>query len=118
MDGCIIHENMNSPTLLTDPVSHLMHLLREAVPRRIVVGLVGLPGSGKSTMAAGLVDAVNMRVNTPIAMALSMDGFHLSKATLAQFADSQEALVRRGAPWTFDPARLATNLQQVREMRY
>lgn len=109
---------MSSPTLLIDPVAYLLGLLphsQDATPPRIVIGLVGLPGSGKSTLAAKLVDAVNERTQSATAMALSMDGFHLSKAALAQFADPQAALVRRGSPWTFDAARLAMNVQHLRE---
>ncbi len=97
----------------------------EADPsKRIVIGVVGLPGSGKSTIAAKLVDAVNERINTTkatkaitakTAVALSMDGFHLTKAALAQFADPVTALQRRGSPWTFDPAGLGKlKLQQLR----
>ena len=83
--------------------------------KRIVIGVVGLPGSGKSTLAAKLVDAVNERINSKIAVALSMDGFHLTKAALAQFADPAAALARRGSPWTFDPAGLAATLQKLRK---
>ena len=109
---------MSSPTLLSDPVTYLLELLQGlplTTSTRIVIGLVGLPGSGKSTLAAKLVDSVNERTQAATAMALSMDGFHLSKAALAQFADPQAALARRGSPWTFDPVRLAMNLQQLRE---
>lgn len=106
---------MNPPALLIDPVAYLLQLLQDASPRRVVVGLVGLPGSGKSTMAARLVGAVNEGSPSAQAMALSMDGFHLSKAVLAQFADPQAALARRGSPWTFDPANLAISLHELRE---
>ena len=74
---------------LNDPVGRLLQLLEVNDSKRIariVIGLVGLPGSGKSTFAAKFVDAVNERTNSKTAIALSMDGFHLSKAALAQFA--------------------------------
>ena len=47
-------------------------------------------------------------------IALGMDGFHLTKAQLRQMPDPEEALARRGAPWTFDPRALAERLRQVR----
>ncbi len=47
-------------------------------------------------------------------LALSMDGFHLTRAQLQQLPDPQEAFARRGAPWTFDPQVLAVRLQALR----
>lgn len=113
---------MTNQLLLNDPVGRLLQLvlpLKEAFAskrvERIVIGVVGLPGSGKSTLAAKLVDAVNVRTKDTTAVALSMDGFHLTKAALAQFADPSAALARRGSPWTFDPAGLASKLQELRK---
>ena len=112
-------KTMNQQLILNDPVGRLLQLLnrmKEAdASKRLVIGLVGLPGSGKSTLAAKFVDAVNEHTNAKTAVALSMDGFHLSKAALAQFADPAAALTRRGSPWTFDPAGLMDKLQQLRK---
>ena len=111
---------MNQQLILNDPVGRLLHLMEADASKRMIIGVVGLPGSGKSTIAAKLVDAVNERTNatnattTKTAVALSMDGFHLTKAILAQFADPAAAFQRRGSPWTFDPAGLASKLQQLR----
>lgn len=101
--------------VLIDPIGRLLQLLSDARHKRIVVGLVGLPGSGKSTLAAKLVNAVNLQTGSPLAVALSMDGFHLSKAALAQFADPVAALARRGSPWTFDPDGLESKLKLLRK---
>ncbi len=112
-------KTMNQQLILNDPVGRLLQLLnrmKEAdASKRLVIGLVGLPGSGKSTLAAKFVDAVNEHTNAKTAVALSMDGFHLSKAALAQFADPAAALTRRGSPWTFDPAGLADKLRKLRK---
>ena len=112
-------KTMNQQLILNDPVGRLLQLLnrmKEAdASKRLVIGLVGLPGSGKSTLAAKFVDAVNEHTNAKTAVALSMDGFHLSKAALAQFADPAAALTRRGSPWTFDPAGLADKLRTLRK---
>ncbi len=112
---------MNKQLILNDPVGRLLQLLEVADSKRIarvVIGLVGLPGSGKSTLAAKFVDAVNERTHSKTAVALSMDGFHLTKAALAQFSDPAAALARRGSPWTFDPAGLADKLLQLRKTPY
>lgn len=107
-------KTMNQQLILNDPVGRLLQLMEADASKRMVIGVVGLPGSGKSTIAAKFVDAVNARTNATTAVALSMDGFHLSKAALAQFADPVAAFQRRGSPWTFDPAGLASKLQQLR----
>jgi pantothenate kinase len=103
------------PPILNYPVARLLQLMAADTSKRIVIGVVGLPGSGKSTIAAKLVAAVNDSTHSKTAVALSMDGFHLSKAALAQFADPAAALARRGSPWTFDPAGLVDKLQQLRK---
>lgn len=109
---------MDNPLILNDPVGRLLQLIETDASKRVVIGLVGLPGSGKSTLAAKLVDAVNDGTVPQTAVALSMDGFHLSKAALAQFADPVAALARRGSPWTFNPAGLADSLQKLRKNPY
>jgi pantothenate kinase len=105
---------MNQQPILNDPVDRLLCLIEAATSKRVIVGIVGLPGSGKSTLAAKLVQSVNERMKVKTAVSLSMDGFHLTKAALAQFADPTVALARRGSPWTFDPLGLAMKLRQLR----
>lgn len=103
------------PALLTDPVQHLLALLGQSPARRLVVGLVGLPGSGKSTLAALLSEQVNRLAGPDTMVALGMDGFHLTRATLAGWPDPDAAFMRRGAPWTFDPAALARRILDLRD---
>ena len=105
---------MTNPALLADPVGHLLTLL-QTPSRRIVMGLVGLPGSGKSTTATRLADEVNARAGAGTMVVLSMDGFHVTRAALARFPDPAAALRRRGSPWTFDPSGLAARLKMLRE---
>lgn len=105
---------MTNQLILNDPVGRLLQLMEADASKRIIIGVVGLPGSGKSTLAAKLVQSVNACTNAKTAVALSMDGFHLTKAALAQFVDPAAALARRGSPWTFDPVGLADKLQQLR----
>ena len=100
-------------TLLTDPIAHL-HALCAASPTRLLIGLVGVPGAGKTTLAAQIVATINQSVGAGTAVALGMDGFHLTKAQLALFPDPVAAFARRGAPWTFDAAGFVAALQNVR----
>jgi pantothenate kinase len=100
--------------ILIDPIKHLESLLARG-DSRFLIGLAGLPGSGKSTFAAKLADEMNAIHGHGTMVALGMDGFHLTKAQLRKFPDPDAALARRGAPWTFDPAGFAARLQLIKE---
>jgi pantothenate kinase len=79
----------------------------------MIIGLVGLPGAGKSTLAQALQDQVNTRLGADAMLCVGMDGFHLSKQQLSQMPNPQEAFARRGASWTFDPTGLAQRLRAL-----
>jgi pantothenate kinase len=80
--------------------------------QRRFIALVGAPGSGKSTYAEALCDALNAggRANASI---LAMDGYHLDNAIL----DAREWRTRKGAPHTFDVGALARDLARLRDTR-
>jgi pantothenate kinase len=73
--------------------------------RRKLLGLVGAPGSGKSTVAQALLDALPGR-----AQVVPMDGFHLANAELRRLGSAG----RRGAPDTFDGAGYVALLRRLR----
>ena len=103
------------PAQLQDPVAHLREWLHKPAPHgRWLIGVSGLPGAGKSTLAQRWAQAINAHIGTELLTALSMDGFHLTKAALARFPDPQAAFARRGAPWTFDPHALRAHLVALR----
>ncbi len=106
-----------APPRLADPITRMATLVSGAPPgRRVVLGLVGLPGAGKSTLAQQWVDRLNQELGAGTAMVIGMDGFHLTRAQLAALPDPAAALARRGAPWTFDPQALAQRLQALSAM--
>lgn len=76
---------------------------------RVLLGVCGAPGAGKSTLAGQLVAELN-RVVPGSAVVVPMDGFHLAASVIAV----DDRATRRGAPDTFDPGGLAALLQRVR----
>jgi pantothenate kinase len=78
-----------------------------AVPgQRRVLGLVGAPGAGKSTVSATLLAALG-----PLTVVVPMDGFHLAQAELERLGRAS----RKGAPDTFDSAGYLALLRRLRE---
>ena len=73
--------------------------------RRHLLGLVGPPGGGKSTLAQALRDALPGR-----AVIVPMDGFHLANSELARLGRAG----RKGAPDTFDSAGYVALLRRLR----
>ena len=78
--------------------------LADAGQRRLL-GLVGPPGAGKSTLAAALQAAL-----PAVTQVVPMDGFHLANASLERLGRRQ----RKGAPDTFDASGFAALLRRLR----
>ena len=82
--------------------------------RRVLVGLAGPPGSGKSTLAEALAARFNVelepRYGPRNAVAVPMDGFHLSNVELDRLGLSH----RKGAPETFDGSGFVHLLRRLR----
>ncbi|HEY7223219.1 MAG TPA: nucleoside/nucleotide kinase family protein [Micromonosporaceae bacterium] len=79
---------------------------------RVIVGIAGAPGAGKSTLAAGLVGCFRQR-----AVVVPMDGFHLSNEELARLGMAG----RKGSPETFDAwgfVHLMRRLRAAEELVY
>lgn len=82
-----------------------------AIPgRRIVIGIAGSPGAGKTTLAKQLVTRINEASDATPAVYLPMDGFHLANATL----DRLGLRDRKGAIETFDGWGFVALLERVR----
>jgi len=52
----------------------------------------------------------------PIAILVGLDGWHLSRATLATLPNAEEAFARRGAHWTFDAMEYMRFVQKLKDM--
>jgi pantothenate kinase len=76
--------------------------------RPVLVGVVGEPGAGKSTLTASLV--ATLRDEGTSAVLVPMDGFHLANVALAALGRAD----RKGAIDTFDGAGYAALLTRLR----
>ena len=77
---------------------------------RVLIGLTGAPGAGKSTLAADLARALTAHLGAEAVAVVPMDGFHLADVTL----DALGLRDRKGAPETFDADGYAALLGRLR----
>jgi pantothenate kinase len=95
---------VNAPSLPADFRTRIDALL--ATGERRLLGLVGAPGAGKSTLAQALLEALG-----DTAQVVPMDGFHLANVELQRLGRA----ARKGAPDTFDAAGYVALLRRLRE---
>jgi len=91
-----------NPEILEPLVARVQDLAAGA-DGRVIVGIAGKPGVGKSTLAQALVAALDHAAYLP------MDGFHLADVEL----DRLGLLDRKGAPETFDAQGYGALLERV-----
>ncbi len=77
--------------------------------KRRILGLVGAPGAGKSTLAEAILEALPGR-----AVVVPMDGFHLANIELERLGRAS----RKGAEDTFDSAGYVALLARLRAQRH
>ncbi|SFP78347.1 Panthothenate kinase [Amycolatopsis arida] len=77
-----------------------------AKERRTVLGIVGAPASGKTTLAWRIAEGLGTRTAV-----VGMDGFHLAQVELARLGRTD----RKGAPDTFDAHGYVHLVRRLRE---
>lgn len=90
-----------------EPLASIVERVRALIrpERRTLLGIVGAPGAGKST----LVDRLGAALSDS-AVVVGMDGFHLANAELERLGRR----ARKGAPDTFDSHGYAALLDRLR----
>ena len=76
---------------------------------RIIIGIVGKPGAGKSTLSKYLMDNLPSETTSLV----PMDGYHLSNLQLKELNRAD----RKGAPDTFDVAGYVNLLKDRKSTR-
>ena len=92
--------------MVATTLGEVVELVRAAqTDDRLIVGVAGEPGAGKSTIAALIVTALG-----PTAALLPMDGYHLPQSRLRELGRRE----RMGAPDTFDVPAFVDAVRRVR----
>lgn len=93
-------QRSNSPDSLLLLAQRAVDLLGSR--NRILIGIAGSPGAGKTTLARNVADQINKLIVVPeslsVAVVLPMDGYHLANSML----DALGRHERKGAIDTFD----------------
>ncbi len=100
-------EQVSCDPTLTELADRVVALVERA-GTRVVVGLTGAPGAGKSSVATALAAELTHRVPTTV---VPMDGFHLADTTLTRLGLRD----RKGVPASFDADGYLALLRRLRD---
>ncbi|EMG47346.1 hypothetical protein SBY92_002848 [Candida maltosa Xu316] len=77
---------------------------------RYLISLAGVPGAGKTTFSNKISEKLSKLAKIVV---LPQDGFHLYRSELQQMTNPEEAVRRRGAPFTFNPKAFLALVSQL-----
>jgi pantothenate kinase len=103
------HDALVRPTL-DELADRVLELALGRARGRVIIGIAGVPGAGKTTLAEKLTAVLADRIGAEQVAHVPMDGFHLADVTLDRLGLRQ----RKGAPETFDALGYAALLERLR----
>lgn len=83
---------------------------KAASGQRVMIGIAGPPGAGKSTLADALCDRLNRDIEGQPALVVPMDGYHFDNDILV----ARNLMARKGSPQTFDAHGFQNLLTRLR----
>ena len=105
--------------------NHLLNLTdqnqeKSFAAQRWIIGIIGIPCSGKSVFAEHLSNTINalhsVRGGTQeICAFIGMDGFHYRRSELDKMENPKMAHRMRGAHWTFDALAFGRLLRRIQQ---
>jgi pantothenate kinase len=101
----------SSPETFCEAALKVLQTLNGRSSPRLMIGLCGAPGGGKSTLSEHLAQAA--RAKGISSVVVPMDGFHLANAEIQRLGISE----RKGAPDTFDVVGFVHLLGRIRNER-
>uniref|UniRef100_A0A914QK41 Phosphoribulokinase/uridine kinase domain-containing protein n=1 Tax=Panagrolaimus davidi TaxID=227884 RepID=A0A914QK41_9BILA len=94
-----------------------INLMNESNGNRILIGIAGPPGSGKTTTAKNVCDKLNQKQGAEIAVVMPMDGFHFTRNELSKMENPEYLFKRRGAPFTFNSKALLGKVKELKSSK-
>lgn len=93
-----------------DATSIIIDLSKNAKSKRIIIGIGGFPGSGKTTAAKIIATKLNIELRAPSAAYLPMDGFHYANSVL----EAKKLANVKGDVTTYDVERYLAKLTEFK----
>lgn len=117
----LIMANTNDEFVPTNEVQDVVdRILKQCAQlnasERLIVGIAGRPGSGKTNLADVIANTIRSNNDVGVAV-MPMDGYHLYREELSRLPNPEYAFSRRGAHWTFNPEKLYNDLVRIRTGR-
>lgn len=81
---------------------------------RIIINIAGIPGAGKTTLTRALCERINSELGKDAILVIPQDGFHYYRKELAAMENPEEAMKRRGAPFTFNSSKLVKLVKELK----
>ena len=93
--------------------NHALNTIKNNDNKRYMIGIIGIPCSGKSVLSHKLSNYINSIANEEICEYIGMDGFHYTRKYLDNMENPQLAHQKRGAHWTFDAKSFGHLLHEI-----